>query len=56
MFRLVASLVVVLIVGLAWFLFGNRGADDNQSQQQGQSFQQPQPSADDDALRKSLGQ
>lgn len=55
MFRIVASLVVILIVGLSWLLFGNRDSQRS-SQADSTSQQQSQPSADDEALRKSLGQ
>jgi hypothetical protein len=36
-FRLVASLAVVVLVALAWFLFGTREEGGDRSQQQEQS-------------------
>jgi hypothetical protein len=53
MFRLGASLVVVATIALSWFLFGNQQGEQSSTQEQQSS---PQPSADDEALRKSLGQ
>lgn len=52
MFRLVASLVVVAVVALSWFLFGNPEGGESSTQEQQSA---PQPSADDEALRRILG-
>lgn len=55
MFRIVASVIVVLVLALSWLVFGDHSSNDNQSVETTTSPQTSQPSADDDALRKSLG-
>lgn len=52
MFRIGASLIVIVVLAVSWFVFGDHSSGNPPSTE---SAPASQPSADDDALRRSLG-
>jgi hypothetical protein len=55
MFRIAASIVVVLVLALSWLVFGDHSSNSSQSTETISPSQSSQPTADDEALRRSLG-